>query len=135
MQENSDKNSANVKMIKIKKLNKNGNIMENGVTSSKRERKETQKLKDYKTGLKTVNEVKSNRGKTKEEIRSKAKKTKEEKVKKDKEYIIESLLEKDGSKFLVKWENYSNSWNSWEPIKGIPPFILEVYIFRIRMKS
>ena len=53
--------------------------------------------------------------------------TKKDATKKDKVYIIESLLKKDGSMFLVKWENYSASWNSWEPREGIPPYIVKVH--------
>jgi len=42
-------------------------------------------------------------------------------------YIIESLLEKKGSKFLVKWEQFSEEWNSWEPRSGLPVFITKYY--------
>jgi hypothetical protein len=41
-------------------------------------------------------------------------------------YIIESLLKKNGSKFLVKWENYSEEYNTWEPKSSIPDFIVKV---------
>ena len=41
-------------------------------------------------------------------------------------FIIESLLKKKGSTYLVKWENYNEDWNSWEPRAGIPPFIVQV---------
>ena len=41
-------------------------------------------------------------------------------------YIIESLIEKNGSKYLVKWENYSSDQNTWEPKSSIPAFILKV---------
>ena len=41
-------------------------------------------------------------------------------------YIVESLLEKEGSMFLVKWKSYTNWWNSWEPKEGLPPFIVKV---------
>jgi len=42
-------------------------------------------------------------------------------------YIIESLVEKNGSKYLVKWENYSSDQNTWEPKSSIPAFILKYY--------
>ena len=44
----------------------------------------------------------------------------------EKIYIIESLLKKNGSKFLVKWENYPKDYNSWEPRSCIPPNIVKV---------
>merc|ERR1719481_1245394 len=43
------------------------------------------------------------------------------------EYNIESLLQKKGSKYLVKWESYSEDYNSWEPKTSIPEFILQYY--------
>ena len=49
----------------------------------------------------------------------------------DKVYTIEALLEKEGSMFLVKWENYTSLWNSWEPRDGIPPFIVKVILLTI----
>ena len=60
-----------------------------------------------------------------------ASKHKEEKAKPREEppekiYIIESLLKKNGSKFLVKWENYPKDYNSWEPRSCIPPNIVQV---------
>ena len=95
----------------------------NGRISNKRERKETQKLKEYKTGLKKMTTTAETQVKTQ---KSKVA-TKKDATKKDKVYIIESLLKKDGSMFLVKWENYSASWNSWEPREGIPPYIVKVH--------
>ena len=41
-------------------------------------------------------------------------------------YNIEALVEKKGSKYLVKWENYPSSQNTWEPKSSIPPFIIKV---------
>ena len=41
-------------------------------------------------------------------------------------YNIESLIKKKGSKYLVKWENFSDDVNTWEPVASIPPFILKV---------
>ena len=60
-----------------------------------------------------------------------ASKNKEEKANQREEppekiYIIESLLKKNGSKFLVKWENYPKDYNSWEPRSCIPPNIVQV---------
>ena len=43
-------------------------------------------------------------------------------------YIIESLREKKGNQFLVKWENYSEDENTWEPRSSIPDNILQVCI-------
>merc|ERR1711936_1425178 len=42
-------------------------------------------------------------------------------------YNIESLVEKKGSKYLVKWENYPSEQNTWEPRSSIPKFILKYY--------
>ena len=42
-------------------------------------------------------------------------------------YIIESLLKREGNKYLVKWENFPSSQNTWEPRSSIPKFILEFY--------
>ena len=83
---------------------------------SKRERKETPKLKEYRSALIQTEKTES---------KPKAKKVKNV-SKEDKVYTIEALLEKEGSMFLVKWENYTSLWNSWEPREGIPPFILKV---------
>ena len=41
-------------------------------------------------------------------------------------YIIESLARNSGSKYLVKWENYPATQNTWEPKSSIPGFILKV---------
>jgi hypothetical protein len=60
------------------------------------------------------------------------KKTKEEpkakQTSQDKEdiYIIESLFKKKGSKYFVKWDNYSDEFNTWEPKASIPEFIVKV---------
>jgi len=42
-------------------------------------------------------------------------------------YIIESLTKKNGSKYLVKWENWPSDQNTWEPKASIPEFILKFY--------
>lgn len=41
-------------------------------------------------------------------------------------FIIESLREKKGGKYLVKWENYPEDESTWEPRSTIPPKILQV---------
>merc|ERR1719474_2561549 len=45
----------------------------------------------------------------------------------DEVYNIELLKEKKGDKFLVKWENFSEYYNSWEPRKSIPEDIVKFY--------
>jgi len=56
------------------------------------------------------------------------KKKKTTKVTQDQDvYIIESLREKKGNNFLVKWENYPEEENTWEPRTAIPGFILKFY--------
>ena len=90
--------------------------IENTLAKPKRERKETQKLKEYKSALIEVQ-------KTESKPRVKKSKTS---IIQEEVYIVEALLEKKGSKFLVKWENYNNDWNSWEPKAGLPAFIVKV---------
>ena len=51
----------------------------------------------------------------KSESNSKKKKSLEEDV-----YDIEALLQRKGSRYLVKWEGYSEDCNSWEPKTSIP---------------
>lgn len=41
-------------------------------------------------------------------------------------FNIEALVEKKGSKYLVKWENFTDDQNTWEPRSSIPPFIVKV---------
>ena len=43
-------------------------------------------------------------------------------------YNIESLVKKQGSKYLVKWENFPSDQNTWEPKSSIPKFILKVLL-------
>ena len=45
----------------------------------------------------------------------------------NKTYIIEALVDKKGDKYLVKWENYPSSKNTWEPKSSIPKFIIKFY--------
>ena len=42
-------------------------------------------------------------------------------------YNVETLLEKKGNKYLVKWEGYSDKDNTWEPASSIPKHILKFY--------
>ena len=56
----------------------------------------------------------------------KKKKRKVEQEPQDDIYIIESLIEKKGSQFLVKWENYPDEENTWEPRSSIPDYVLQV---------
>jgi len=93
-------------------------VAANGSLKSKRERKETNKLKEFKTGL-----TKTKKIITELDI----KKTKKGMAKQDEVYVIESLIEKEGSMYLVKWDNYSHFWNTWEPRNEIPAFIVKYY--------
>merc|ERR1711915_855219 len=45
----------------------------------------------------------------------------------EEEYVVESLLDKQGSEYLVKWENYPTNQSTWEPRDRIPDTILEYY--------
>jgi hypothetical protein len=86
------------------------------IIKSKRERKETQKIKEFKSSLTEQKKTDKKPGVK----QNKPVATQEEM------FIIESLLEKKGPTFLVKWENYNEDWNSWEPRNGIPQFIVQV---------
>ena len=44
-----------------------------------------------------------------------------------KTYIIESLVERKGDKYLVKWESYPPEQSTWEPRANIPKFITQFY--------
>ena len=46
---------------------------------------------------------------------------------KAKTYIIESLVERKGEKYFVKWEGYPPEQNTWEPRSNIPKFITQFY--------
>jgi len=74
-------------------------------------------------------ETPSKAKKAKESIKEKEKAIKKtvQKTPKEDVYIIESLLEKKGSKFLVKWENYSKDESTWEPKSSIPAYIVKFY--------
>ena len=58
--------------------------------------------------------------------KAKQKSKRENKTAKGDVYIIESLIKKKGSKYFVKWENYSDELNTWEPAASIPHFIVKV---------
>jgi hypothetical protein len=88
-------------------------------------------------GIKTVEKTKkveeatSSNGtkhveKTKQKEVTKPKKVKDKKEEVEDVYVIESLLKKNGSKYLVKWENYSKEHNTWEPKSSIPANIVQV---------
>jgi len=65
--------------------------------------------------------------KRKENTAAEKKSKKEKKTSEEETYNIEALVKKKGSKYLVKWENYSDKYNTWEPISSIPLFILKFY--------
>ena len=88
-------------------------------------------------GIKTVEKTKKveeatssngtkNVEKTKQKEVTKPKKVKDKKEEVEDVYVIESLLKKNGSKYLVKWENYSKEHNTWEPKSSIPANIVQV---------
>ena len=113
---NTENLGSRNKKLTAKKLEYEEQQKNKDSTINKREKKETQKLKEYKLHF----EKQKNRLKNKERTKSKQNK--------DEVYIIESLIEREGkgSYFLVKWENYGEDWNSWEPRSEIPSFIVEV---------
>ena len=44
----------------------------------------------------------------------------------DDEYLIEALLDKKGTSYLVKWKKYPSAYNSWEPSFALPPAVIKV---------
>jgi len=42
-------------------------------------------------------------------------------------YDVEALLEKRGYKYLVKWADYSDAYNTWEPRFALPSHIVKYY--------
>ena len=95
---------------KFDKSDKNKNLKRNENTSTK------------KGGGKVDKKGKSEAAGGKEKQRPK----KENKTEKEDVYIIESLVKKKGSTYFVKWENYSDELNTWEPVASIPNFIVQV---------
>ena len=45
------------------------------------------------------------------------------KMKEDELYIIEKIIRKVGNKYLVKWRNYSNDFNSWVDKNDIVKYV------------
>ena len=90
------------------------------------EQKGQQVLKKKKEEAKPIPEPLQVDGKKKKEKVKSSKKGKKPAHVQEDTYIIESLIKKNGSKYLVKWENYPADQNTWEPKKSIPKFILKV---------
>ena len=40
-------------------------------------------------------------------------------------YTVEKVLRKEGQRYLIKWENYGDEHNTWEPAKHLAPNLLE----------
>jgi thiol-disulfide isomerase/thioredoxin len=87
----------------------NGHGSQNIIIKSKRTTKDTPKFKDYKTAEKNIASERDKLITTDDEV-----------------YNVEALLEKRGYKYLVKWENYPEFYNSWEPRFGLPEHIVKV---------
>ena len=93
--------------------------------------KQTDESKNVTKETKNMNQ---NKSKTKEIDTQETKKkhlvngssTKTEQLVEEEVYNIEALVKKKGSKYLVKWEDYSEEHNTWEPKAAIPDFILQV---------
>jgi len=73
-------------------------------------------------------EVKESVKQEKEKSVKKKPVTKKPKAPKEDVYIIESLKEKTGNKFLVKWENFPDAESTWEPKSSIPDYIVQFYM-------
>ena len=108
-EENEVKSQEDIKKPKLGKIaTTNAQTSQNIILKTKRIPKETQRLKEYKTSEKR--EGKEKDATTDDEV-----------------YLVEALLEKRGYKYLVKWENYPEPYNSWEPRFALPKKIVEVY--------
>ena len=83
---------------------------------------------DIKTGEIKSGEIQKEIKNVKEKITIKKKIQQDSDSESEEEYNVEALLEKRGYKYLVKWENYSEEYNSWEPRFGLPPPVLKVYL-------
>ena len=94
-----------------KKEETNGHASQNIIIKSKREKKETPKFKELKAAENNIASEKDELITTDDEV-----------------YNVEALLEKRGYKYLVKWENYPEDYNSWEPRFALPEHIVKVHI-------
>ena len=101
--------------IAVKKIDEGQVSKPADITNGFQENKEVS-IDDKKNSKKRSN--KTEKKKCKKEIKSLEEET----------YNIESLVKKKGSKYLVKWENFDEKFNTWEPTASIPQFILKVCI-------
>ena len=93
--------------------------------------KEAFEMVQDETKAKTPSRMKTNttvvnKSKEVDKEKTKMKNKKKETTPKEDVYNIEYLKERKGSRFLVKWENYPEEDNTWEPRASIPSFILKV---------
>ena len=121
----SDKKSNNLSNFAKEKETKT----QDRNNSEKRESHSSAKGNTRNKGVKKQNKTEKQVDLDKSKEAAKLKKVRKKQDPEEEEtYIIESLLEKKGSKFLVKWEQFSEEWNSWEPRSGLPVFITKVDI-------
>jgi len=128
-----DKNDNEKEKLTTKKTEE----AKNAIDTEKPAKKTTEKSKNIndseKTPQKKTNGSKSDQSKKVD--KPEKSKTKENKKKaevknnaeEEEVYIIESLLEKKGAKYLVKWENFTKEYNTWEPKSSIPANIVQFY--------
>jgi len=95
----------------------NLSVENSNTTKPKRIIKETEKIKEFK----------AKKDDTQKSETTNVEKKKKPATKQNDVYNIETLIEKKGSKYLVKWENYPEDQNTWEPRSSIPAFILKHY--------
>jgi len=91
-----------------------------------RESSRTPKAKSQEPGEPKADKKKKDEGPHKN-VETPKSKPKSEKSSGPKEYLIESILKKEGNKYLVKWEGYPSSQNTWEPKSSIAKFIINFY--------
>jgi len=119
-------------VLKLFKLQHELREVKNGIVSTYQSSQTTKKNMSDEVDVDTGTPKKKSKNKAPDdEIEVKAKKqkvqVKEKDVAEEEVYIIESLREKSGNKFLVKWENYPEDENTWEPKSSIPDYILQFY--------
>ena len=111
--------SCPLKVETIKEENEESIDLDSSVRKSRREPK-PKKFEFEESQAKTKKPLKPS------DSKSKSPKKKAKPAAND-TYIIEALVKKKDDKYLVKWENYPSSQNTWEPKSAIPKFIIKFY--------
>ena len=97
------------------------------VSPAVRDKKSREKEMDEHTPRKSKRGPKPNKYYIPDESPKKSQSKEDVKKEEDNVYIIESLVDEKNGKYLVKWENYPSSYNTWEPRSSLPSFIVKFY--------